>query len=56
MWIDDRTSSLATNNAFAQLRNLERNVCDDGSVFGQLSIAMDQACDKLVVDSANYVC
>jgi len=55
MRIDDRTSSLATNNAFAQLRNLERNVRDDGPVLGQLSTAMDQARDKLAVDSANYV-
>ncbi|MBK7241347.1 MAG: biotin/lipoyl-binding protein [Flavobacteriales bacterium] len=55
MRIDDRTSSLATNNAFAQLRNLERNVRDDGPVLGQLKTAMDQARDKLAVDSANYM-
>lgn len=54
MRIDDRTSSLSTNNAFAQLRNLERNVRDDGPVLGQLLTALQQAKDKLAVDSANY--
>ncbi len=55
MRIDDRTSSLSTSNAFAQLRNLERNVQDDGPVLGQLRTALDQARDKLAVDSANYM-
>ncbi len=51
--IDDRTSSLSTNNAYAQLRLLEQNVRDDGPVLSQLSSAVEQAREKLAVDSTN---
>jgi multidrug efflux pump subunit AcrA (membrane-fusion protein) len=53
--IDDRTSSLSTNNAYAQLQLLERNVRDDGPVLAQLRAATTQARDRLTVDSTNYV-
>ncbi|MEZ4739856.1 MAG: efflux RND transporter periplasmic adaptor subunit [Flavobacteriales bacterium] len=53
--IDDRTSSLSTNNAYAQLSLLERNVREDGPVLAQLRSAVGQARDRLTVDSTNYV-
>jgi len=52
--IDDRTSSLTANSAYAQLRLLEQNVRDDGPVLSQLRSAMDQAREKLKVDSVNF--
>lgn len=52
--LDDRTSSLSANNAFAQLNLLEQNVRDDGPVLSQLRAAVEQARDKFTVDSTNY--
>ena len=52
--LDDRTSSLSTNNAYAQLNLLEQNVRDDGPVLSQLRAAVEQARDRFSVDSTNY--
>lgn len=52
--IDDRTSSLNTNNAYAQLRLLEQNVREEGPVLSQLRSALEQAREKLNVDSLNF--
>lgn len=53
--LDDRTSSLSENNAYAQLHLLQQNVREEGPVLSQLRAAVDQARDKLSLDSANYV-
>lgn len=53
--IDDRTSSLGTKSAYAQLSLLERNVKEDGPVLSQLRSAVRQAREKLTVDSTNYM-
>ena len=52
--IDDRTSSLNTNTAYAQLRLLEQNVREDGPVLSQLRSVVEQGRERLNVDSTNY--
>ncbi|MBZ0204874.1 MAG: efflux RND transporter periplasmic adaptor subunit [Flavobacteriales bacterium] len=52
--IDDRTSSLSTSSAEAQLRLLEQNVREEGPVLTRLRAAVDQARDRLNLDSTNF--
>lgn len=52
--LDDRSSGAASRSAFAQLRTLEENARDNGPVLAQLREALQQAKDKLHLDSANY--
>ncbi|MBP6574380.1 MAG: efflux RND transporter periplasmic adaptor subunit [Flavobacteriales bacterium] len=52
--IDDRTSSLTSRTAEAQVRLLERNASETGPVLAQLKEALGQARDKAEVDSVNY--
>jgi multidrug efflux pump subunit AcrA (membrane-fusion protein) len=54
MRIDDRTSSFASGSADAQLQLLQRNASEDGPVLTRLRAAVDQARDKLALDSTNY--
>lgn len=54
MQIDDRTSNLSTRSADAQLRLLEQNVREDGPVLTRLRAAVDQARDRLSLDSTNF--
>ena len=54
MRIDDRTSNLSTRSADAQLRLLEQNVREDGPVLTRLRATVDQARDKLHLDSTNF--
>ena len=54
MRIDDRTSNLNTRSADAQLRLLEQNVREDGPVLTRLRATVDQARDKLTLDSTNF--
>ncbi|MGB3870343.1 MAG: efflux RND transporter periplasmic adaptor subunit [Flavobacteriales bacterium] len=54
MQIDDRTSNLSTRSADAQLRLLEQNVREDGPVLTRLRAAVDQARDRLNLDSTNF--
>lgn len=52
--LDDRSSGAASRSAFAQLRTLEENARENGPVLTQLREALQQAKDKLRLDSANY--
>lgn len=52
--IDDRSSSLGSRNAEAQLRLLEQNAKNSGPVLSQLKEGVDQARDKYSIDSTNY--
>ena len=52
--LDDRTSGPAERSALAQLRTLEANAAENGPVLVQLREAVDQAREKLKLDSANY--
>ena len=52
--IDDRSSSLATRSADAQLRAVELNAQEGGPVLAQLKEAQAQAKDRFQLDSANY--
>lgn len=52
--IDDRNSGLTERNADAQLRLLEQNASERGPVLAQLRAAIEQARDRLTVDSTNY--
>lgn len=54
MRIDDRASSLGTRSADAQLRLLEQNVREEGPVLTRLRANVDQARDKLNLDSTNF--
>ncbi|MEO7081568.1 MAG: efflux RND transporter periplasmic adaptor subunit [Flavobacteriales bacterium] len=54
MRIDDRMSNLSTRSADAQLRLLEQNVRDEGPVLTRLRASVDQARDKLNLDSTNF--
>ena len=54
MRIDDRTSSLNTRSTDAQLRLLEQNIREDGPVLSRLRATVDQARDKLTLDSTNF--
>ncbi len=54
MRIDDRVSSLGTRSADAQLRLLEQNARDEGPVLTRLRATVDQARDKLKLDSTNF--
>ncbi len=54
MRIDDRTSNLSTRSADAQLRLLEQNVREEGPVLTRLRATVDQARDKLNLDSTNF--
>ncbi|MBP8824345.1 MAG: efflux RND transporter periplasmic adaptor subunit [Flavobacteriales bacterium] len=54
MRIDDRTSSFARGSADAQLQLLQRNASEDGPVLTRLRAAVDQARDKLALDSTNF--
>lgn len=54
MRIDDRASSLGTRSADAQLRLLEQNVREEGPVLTRLRATVDQARDKLKLDSTNF--
>ena len=53
--IDDRTSGAGARISAAQLRLLEQNAADDGPVLTQLREAVEQARDRHVLDSTNYV-
>ena len=52
--IDDRSSSLATRSAYAQLGALELNARENGPVLAQLKEVLEQARDRFRLDSANY--
>ena len=52
--IDDRSSSLATRSAQAQLGALELNAREDGPVLGQVKEALEQAAERYRLDSLNY--
>ncbi len=52
--LDDRSSGAASKSALAQLRTLEENARDNGPILAQLMEAVQQAKDKLRLDSANY--
>lgn len=52
--LDDRTSGPAERTALAQLRTLEVNAAENGPVLAQLRDALDQAREKLKLDSANF--
>lgn len=54
MQLDDRSSGLGERNADAQLRLLEQNASEKGPVLAQLRAAIEQARDRLTVDSTNY--
>ncbi len=54
MRIDDRASNLSTRSADAQLRLLEQNVREEGPVLTRLRATVDQARDKLNLDSTNF--
>lgn len=52
--IDDRTSGSAQSSAEAQVRLLEANASENGPVIAQLRETVDQAREKLQLDSLNY--
>ncbi len=52
--LDDRSSGPAAQSAQAQLRTLEQNARNNGPVLSQLKEAVEQAKDKLRLDSTNY--